>query len=114
MTSRIAQWVRPEIRALSAYHVPDPGGLIKLDAMENPYSLPEDLVEGWLEALRGVDMNRYPDPGARILKARLRRVMGVPAGQGILLGNINRVYGVSGNSADSSYQYRGHVGFIFE
>jgi pilus assembly protein CpaC len=34
--------------------------------------------------------------------------------QGILLGNINRVYGVSGNSADTSYQYRGHVGFIFE
>lgn len=87
MASRIAQWVRPEIRALSAYHVPDPGRLIKLDAMENPYTLPEDLVEGWLDALRGVDMNRYPDPGARIIKERLRRVMGVPAGQEILLGN---------------------------
>ncbi len=31
------RWIRPDIQALTAYHVPDPGGLIKLDAMENPY-----------------------------------------------------------------------------
>lgn len=29
----IARWVRPELRALHAYHVPDARGLIKLDAM---------------------------------------------------------------------------------
>jgi pilus assembly protein CpaC len=34
--------------------------------------------------------------------------------QAILLGNINRVYGANGTSPDASYQYRGHVGFIFE
>ncbi len=35
--------------------------------------------------------------------------------QSILLGNINRVYGVNGgNSPDASYQYRGNFGFIFE
>src|SRR5262249_38329174 len=28
---------RAEIRALKAYHVPDSSGLVKLDAMENPY-----------------------------------------------------------------------------
>jgi pilus assembly protein CpaC len=34
--------------------------------------------------------------------------------QAILLGNINRVYGVGGNSPDASYQYRGKFGFIYE
>ena len=87
MASKVEQWVRPEIRALAAYHVPDPGNLIKLDAMENPYRLPQDLVEGWLDALRQVDMNRYPDPGATVIKERLRRVMRIPDGQEIILGN---------------------------
>ena len=26
-----------------AYHVPDSRGLVKLDAMENPYALPDEL-----------------------------------------------------------------------
>jgi pilus assembly protein CpaC len=35
--------------------------------------------------------------------------------QSVLLGNINRVYGVQGsNSAAASYQYRGAFGFIYE
>ncbi|MEX0852497.1 MAG: type II and III secretion system protein family protein [Bauldia sp.] len=35
--------------------------------------------------------------------------------QGVLLGNINRVYGVKGSSsAEASYQYTGRFGFIFE
>ena len=29
--------VRPEILALKAYHVPSSEGMVKLDAMENPY-----------------------------------------------------------------------------
>ena len=48
----IIRWARPEIRELSAYHVPDASGLIKLDAMENPYTWPEDLRQQWLELLR--------------------------------------------------------------
>ena len=83
----IERWVRPEIRAIAPYHVADPGRLIKLDAMENPYTWPPELVEGWLEALRGVPINRYPDPQGGALKASLRETMGVPAGMEILLGN---------------------------
>ncbi|MDQ6995235.1 MAG: hypothetical protein Q9M18_06530 [Mariprofundaceae bacterium] len=41
--------IRKDIRALTAYHVPDASGMIKLDAMENPFSLPEDLQAAWLE-----------------------------------------------------------------
>ncbi len=81
------RWVRPEIRAISAYHVPDPGKMIKLDAMENPYTWPEAMVQDWLERLRGVGVNRYPDPAARALSAQLRTAMDVPAGMELLLGN---------------------------
>ncbi|QYZ65892.1 MAG: histidinol-phosphate aminotransferase [Gammaproteobacteria bacterium (ex Lamellibrachia satsuma)] len=84
---KLNQWVRPEIRALSAYHVPDPGDMIKLDAMENPYTWPDELRREWLDLLAAVDVNRYPDPQATDLKARLRVSMSVPEGAEIILGN---------------------------
>jgi histidinol-phosphate aminotransferase len=84
---RIKRLVRPEIRALSAYHVPDAGSLIKLDAMENPYHWPEALLEDWFEALRMVELNRYPDPQATALKQELRRRMAVPDSAAVMLGN---------------------------
>ena len=87
MTDLLERLVRPEIRALSAYHVPDSTGLIKLDAMENPYIWPDDLRQEWLDLLRGVNVNRYPDSHARELIAALRDAMCVPAEMEILLGN---------------------------
>ena len=51
---RIARLIPPEVRALSAYAVADSSGLIKLDAMENPYTWPPELEDAWLERLRGV------------------------------------------------------------
>ncbi len=83
----VERWVRPEIRELLAYHVPDASGLIKLDAMENPYTWPEDLRREWLELLQTVDVNRYPDPQAAAVTARLHQVMDVPAESRLLLGN---------------------------
>lgn len=87
MNDKVTKWVRPEIRALSAYHVPNPQNLIKLDAMENPYPWPEAMVEDWLACLREVSLNRYPDPSPQDLKASLRQAMSVPEGMDILLGN---------------------------
>ncbi|KPK56051.1 MAG: histidinol-phosphate aminotransferase [Thiotrichales bacterium SG8_50] len=85
---RLAQaWIRPEIQALSAYHVPDAAGLIKLDAMENPYPWPAELVEAWLGELAHVPLNRYPDPSAARLQERLRDAMQIPPAMGLLLGN---------------------------
>jgi histidinol-phosphate aminotransferase len=80
-------WVRPEIRALSAYHVPAASGLIKLDAMENPYAWPPQLVRAWQERLATAALNRYPDPQAQALKQRLRVAMRIPDSAGLLLGN---------------------------
>lgn len=87
LSEKVKNFVRPEIRALSAYHVPDASDTIKLDAMENPYRWPDDLVNQWLEVMRDVELNRYPDPGARVLTEHLRDAMDVPDESKILLGN---------------------------
>ncbi len=87
MNKKSQQWIRPVIQDLSAYHVPDPGKMIKLDAMENPYSLPNDFKDKWLALLRDVELNRYPDPAARALTEQLRSAMAVPAAAKIILGN---------------------------
>jgi histidinol-phosphate aminotransferase len=79
--------IRDEIRALTAYHVPDSAGMVKLDAMENPYRLPADLRAEIARLAADAALNRYPDPGAAQLKARLRAAMQVPAGSELLLGN---------------------------
>lgn len=82
-----AQLLRPEVLALSAYHVPEARGLVKLDAMENPYGWPPEWVADWLDALRHTPLNRYPDPGAADLKTRLRTAFALSADTGLLLGN---------------------------
>ena len=87
MPESIERLVRPEIRALKAYHVPDASGLVKLDAMENPYHWPEGLRREWLKALRDVHLNRYPDPRGTELRAALRESMGIREDMGLLLGN---------------------------
>ncbi|HEY5000197.1 MAG TPA: aminotransferase class I/II-fold pyridoxal phosphate-dependent enzyme, partial [Usitatibacter sp.] len=79
--------VRDEIRALTAYHVAPAQGLVKLDAMENPYRLPAELREAMAKRLAEVEVNRYPDPVCARLKARLREAMAIPDSLEILLGN---------------------------
>lgn len=79
--------IRPEVRALGAYRVVDATGLVKLDAMENPYPWPGDLTDAWLARLRDTQLNRYPDPAAAELKQRLRETLQIPAGAELLLGN---------------------------
>jgi histidinol-phosphate aminotransferase len=44
--------VRPEIRALAAYHVAPAAGMVKLDAMENPYALRRISRARWASASR--------------------------------------------------------------
>lgn len=81
------QIIRDEILALQAYHVPDAAGMVKLDAMENPYRLPEPLRGELSTLLERAELNRYPDPAATHLKARLRTALAIPEGAELLLGN---------------------------
>ncbi len=80
-------WIRPEIQKLTAYHVPDPGDAIKLDAMENPYQWDAELIQKWLQTLQTAAINRYPDPTAHEVKQQLRQRMQIPDKMDVLLGN---------------------------
>ena len=79
--------VRQEILALNAYHVPPASGMVKLDAMENPYLVPQQLRSEIAQVVAEAEINRYPDPSAHHLKASIRKVTNLPAGMEILLGN---------------------------
>ena len=79
--------VRPEILALKAYPVAPSDGMVKLDAMENPYSLPDELRKELGRALASLDLNRYPAPSPQKLRDAIARSMQVPAGLQVLLGN---------------------------
>ncbi|SAL73776.1 histidinol-phosphate aminotransferase [Caballeronia peredens] len=79
--------IRPDVLAMTSYPVPDSTGLIKLDAMENPYTLPADLAQRLGEHLAGIALNRYPAPRPTELLAKIKRTMNVPAACDVLLGN---------------------------
>lgn len=79
--------LRPDILAMSSYHVPPAAGLVKLDAMENPYALPGALKRALADRLAAVAINRYPAPSYARLKQLIREKLGVPAGAEVLVGN---------------------------
>jgi histidinol-phosphate aminotransferase len=79
--------IRPEIQALKAYHVPSAKGMVKLDAMENPYGLPEGLRRELANVVARAELNRYPEPSPQRLIELIRKKTGVPEGMAVLLGN---------------------------
>ena len=79
--------VRREILDLHAYHVPDSAVYIKLDAMENPYPVPASLSDEIAGLAAHAAINRYPDPSATSLKAKIRAATGLPEGMEVMLGN---------------------------
>ena len=82
-----AERVRPEIRAISAYHVTPAQGMIKLDAMENPYRLPEALRNELGHVLAEVAINRYPDASGALVKEALRSTLAIDERFPLILGN---------------------------
>ncbi|HEX5056080.1 MAG TPA: histidinol-phosphate transaminase [Gammaproteobacteria bacterium] len=87
MSNKIEQLIRKSILDLSAYAVPDAAGMIKLDAMENPFSMPEKLLDSWLDALRRVQLNRYPEAGAESLKPGFKKLFGISDNLDLSFGN---------------------------
>ncbi|MCZ2405369.1 MAG: histidinol-phosphate transaminase [Burkholderiales bacterium] len=79
--------IRPDVRAMHAYVVQDATGYLKLDAMENPFSLPPALQAALGQRLGALALNRYPGPRYADLRAALAQHAGLPAGQALILGN---------------------------
>ena len=83
--------IREDVRAMHAYAVHDASGLIKLDAMENPYGLPQSLRSAFAARVAQLPLNRYPGSVAERqmghLHALLRSHAGLLPSQGLVLGN---------------------------
>src|SRR5690242_18990972 len=78
---------RPDVQAMHAYAVQPSEGLVKLDAMENPYRLPPALQAELGARLGAVALNRYPGEQLNALRRALARHAALPQGHDIMLGN---------------------------
>lgn len=87
MKALIEKVIRPDVRAMSAYTVQPAQGFLKLDAMENPYAMPDHLRQELAKRLSQIALNRYPIPLYTELKEKICREMGVPKGFNVVLGN---------------------------
>jgi histidinol-phosphate aminotransferase len=83
----IANTIREDVRAGHSYTVPDASGYIKLDAMENPYELPDPLRQELATRLAEAVLNRYPVASYTTLKQKICDKLGVPEGYDVILGN---------------------------
>ena len=72
---------------MHAYAIQPSAGLVKLDAMENPFPLPPELQRALGERLGRVAINRYPTGCALEVVEALSRHVGLPAGCRLMLGN---------------------------
>ncbi len=83
----VARRVRPDVHTMHAYAVQDPQGMVKLDAMENPYRLSAELQAALGARLGEVALNRYPGARVQDLRQALAQYAQMPAGYDIILGN---------------------------
>ncbi len=79
--------IRPDVRAMHAYSVQPATGVLKMDAMENPFRLPAELQAALGQRLGALELNRYPGTRQNDLKAALAAYAGAPEGSALLLGN---------------------------
>ncbi len=81
------QNIRQDIQSMHAYAIQDSTGMVKLDAMENPFSLSPELQKALGERLGAVAINRYPGTRIEDLKQALARYVDLPEGCALMLGN---------------------------
>ncbi|MFG2948631.1 histidinol-phosphate transaminase [Streptomyces adustus] len=82
--------VRDELRGQSPYGAPQLDVPVRLNTNENPYPLPEVLVERITERVRAAarDLNRYPDRDAVELRTKLAEYLTDTAGHRVGLANV--------------------------
>ena len=84
---RIAAVIRQDVKSMHAYAIQDSTGLVKLDAMENPFRLPEALQRELGERLGRVAINRYPVGCVADVVGALSTYVELPVGCKLMLGN---------------------------
>lgn len=81
------RFIRQDIQSMHAYAIQESAGMVKLDAMENPFSLSPELQAQLGARLGSVAINRYPGGRVDELKQALARYVDLPEGCGLMLGN---------------------------
>ncbi len=84
---RISKIIKPAVLEAKAYHVPDSDGLIKLDAMENPYVWSDEIKTAWSDYLEKAELNRYPDASASELRKNISSAFNLPDNTALMFGN---------------------------
>ena len=81
------RFIRQDVQSMHAYAIQHSDGMVKLDAMENPFSLSPQLQAELGQRLGALAINRYP--GSRIddLRNAVSRYVDLPQGYGLMLGN---------------------------
>ena len=87
LQERLKKLVRQDIQSMHAYAIQDSTGLVKLDAMENPFRLSEALQKELGERLGRVAINRYPVVCVAEAITALSKYVELPAGCKLMLGN---------------------------
>ena len=85
--SFVTNWLRPSIKNLKPYQVVKTENMIKLDAMESPFIMPQILNKKYPSMLANAKINLYPDACAHKLKQTLISLMDIPSKLETLLGN---------------------------
>ncbi len=87
LAQRIAATLRADVAGMHAYAIQPSDGLIKLDAMENPFILPPGLQAELGARLGRAAINRYPQASVQALAQELTAYVGMPDGCRLMLGN---------------------------
>ena len=87
LAPRLAKLIREDVQSMHAYAVQDATGLLKMDAMENPYRLPLALQQALGQRLGAVELNRYPGSRLEDLRRALASHAQMPEGFALMLGN---------------------------
>ena len=87
LAERMAHTIRQDVQSMHAYAIQPSAGLVKLDAMENPFALPPALQQALGERLGRVAINRYPVQSTADVIAALSRFVQLPEGCAMMLGN---------------------------
>jgi len=87
LAERLQTTLRQDVQAMHAYAIQPSAGFVKLDAMENPFTLPPGLQRELGERLGRVAINRYPVASSAAVIERLSAFVDLPPGCRLTIGN---------------------------
>jgi histidinol-phosphate aminotransferase len=87
LRQRIDRVIRQDVQSMHGYAIQPSAGMVKLDAMENPFRLPEPLQHELGERLGRVAINRYPSHCVASVIEALSSYVQLPPGCKLMLGN---------------------------